>query len=148
MEEVSSTDPGNNSQPDDDEARTTVSSLWELEVVDMNNEYMDPLEWTVRKVIPIPKQYFWEAENVQTEELPIKLKVWHRSVAAMGSVVRFVDRLGKPVVGFFGLTNSRFEYVTSTMTEEDWEYSRRQVQERRNLQQQEDMETQEQHQQS
>jgi hypothetical protein len=32
----------------------------ELNVVDMHDETMDPLEWAIRKVIPIPKVYYWE----------------------------------------------------------------------------------------
>ena len=133
-------------ESDDSVEQSASSSLWELQVVDMTNEDMDMLEWTVRKIIPIPKHYYWEdsaaTENISLNELPIKLKVWHRSVAVMGSMVRFVDRLGQPVVNFVGLNNSRFDYVTSTMTQEDWDYSRRTVRERRNLRQQEEMETQ------
>jgi hypothetical protein len=52
----------------------------------------------------------------------------------MGTIVRFTDdRIGKPVAAFLGLTSSRFDYVTSTMTEADWEYSRRTAEQRRIL---------------
>jgi hypothetical protein len=110
--------------------------LLELEQVDMTTREtsMDPFEWTVRKLISIPKRYYWEVEDVDPEQLPIRLKLWHRSVAAMGTIVRFTDdRIGKPVAAFLGLTSSRFDYVTSTMTEADWEYSRRTAEQRRIL---------------
>lgn len=34
--------------------------LNECEEADLSDENMDPIEWTVRKVIPIPKHYYWE----------------------------------------------------------------------------------------
>jgi hypothetical protein len=104
--------------------------LTELEEVDMTDENMDPIEWAVRKLIPIPKTYFWQIDSVDPKELPGNLKLWHRTVGAMGSAVKFTDRIGKQVADALGLSASRFDYVTSTMNEEDWNYSRRAVQER------------------
>ena len=119
--------------------------LMEVEEVDMNDELMDPFEWATRKLIPIPKQYYWEVVDseeapVDPKELPLKLKLWHRSVAAGGSALRLVDRMGKPVAGLLGLSSSRFDYVTSTMTERDWESSRQIVTERRKHQQEDQLE--------
>jgi hypothetical protein len=97
----------------------------------MTDEYLDPFEWTVRKLIPIPKQYYWDNETiVDARLLPTKLKLWHQSVAALGTLVRWTDRIGKSIVDALGLTLSRFDHVTSTMTERDWDYSRRVVTER------------------
>eukprot|EP00541_Cyclophora_tenuis_P019410 CAMPEP_0116576766 /NCGR_PEP_ID=MMETSP0397-20121206/20724_1 /TAXON_ID=216820 /ORGANISM="Cyclophora tenuis, Strain ECT3854" /LENGTH=148 /DNA_ID=CAMNT_0004105863 /DNA_START=164 /DNA_END=610 /DNA_ORIENTATION=+ len=87
----------------------------------MNDPMMDPLEWTVRKVIPIPKAYFWETGNT---DLPPRTKLWHRTVGAMSNVVKFVDTLGKPVGEFTGVTSSRYDYVTSTMTQKQMETAR------------------------
>jgi hypothetical protein len=101
-----------------------------LEEIDMNDENLDMLEWTTRKLISIPKTYYWDHPEADPEKLPTKLKLWHRSVAAMGSVVRFTDRIGAPITNALGLTASRFDYVTSTMTERDWERSRQLVEER------------------
>merc|ERR1712043_8097 len=84
-----------------------------------NDEDMDMLEWSVRKLIPIPKKYFWE-EPVNTD-LPLKTKVWHRTVGVMGSMVRLPDRIGKPIVDNATQSSGRFSYVTSTMTKEEWE---------------------------
>lgn len=123
--------------------RVLPKELMAVEEVDMNDELMDPFEWVTRKVIPIPKQYYWEDSEdapVDPKDLPIKLKLWHRSVAAGGSALRLVDRMGKPVTGFLGLSSSRFDYVTSTMSEQDWESSRRIVKERRKQQQEDQLE--------
>lgn len=113
--------------------------LLELEVVDMNNELMDPLEWMTRKLISIPARYYWDT-GIDPAGLPFRLKLWHRSVGFMGSIIRTIDRVGKPLVDFLGITSSRFHYVTSTMTETDWEYSRRVVQERRSQRHQDEVE--------
>jgi hypothetical protein len=104
----------------------------------MNDEDLDMLEWMTRKMISIPKSYYWDHPEVDAEQLPIRLKLWHRSVAALGSAVRFTDRIGAPITNALGLTASRFEYVTSTMTERDWEYSRRVAEDRRIVLQRED----------
>lgn len=45
--------------------------------------------------------------------------------------MRFTDRVGKPVTNGLGLTTSRFDYVTSTMTSEDWERARTTASERK-----------------
>jgi hypothetical protein len=86
----------------------------QLEVVDMNNEDMDMLEWIVRKTIPIPKKYYWETGNT---DLPRNVKIWHNVVGSMSGAVKWLDRVGKPVVDATGLTASRFDYVESTMTD-------------------------------
>ncbi|CAJ1954416.1 unnamed protein product [Cylindrotheca closterium] len=126
--------------------RPIPKELMEVEEVDMNDELMDPFEWATRKLIPIPKQYYWEDSDnseeapVDPKVLPLKLKLWHRSVAAGGSALRMVDKMGKPVAGFLGLSSSRFDYVTSTMSERDWESSRQIVSERRKHRQEDQLE--------
>ena len=142
--------------PDDFEQPTAShhpaipKELLEVEEVDMNDELMDPFEWAARKLIPIPKQYYWEQGEPSSEDdtpppvdpknLPLKIILWHRSVAAGGSALRLVDRMGKPVVRFLGLGSSRFDYVTSTMTEQDWENSREIARERRKQEQENQLE--------
>jgi hypothetical protein len=86
----------------------------QLYEVDMNDPKMDALEWAVRKIIPIPKAYYWDTGNTN---LPMKTKAWHQIVSALSGVVAFIDRVGKPVVDLTGLTTSRFDYIKSTMTE-------------------------------
>lgn len=126
--------------------------LLEVEEVDMNDESMDPFEWAARKLVPIPKQYYWEATTednsaddgglvpLDPKELPLKLKLWHRSVSAMGSAVRLTDSMGKSIGSYLGLSSSRFDYVTSTMNEQEWESSRQMVNARREEHQKERLE--------
>ena len=41
----------------------------QCEEVDMSDDMMDPMEWTVRKILPIPKVYFWESDlSLDTNE--------------------------------------------------------------------------------
>lgn len=111
------------SEPEDD----TPVEL-QLEKVDMENEDMDMLEWTVRKIIPIPKQYYWETGN---DDLPLRIKAWHQAVGSMSATIKWIDRIGKPIVDASGLKSSRFEYVRETMTEEQIQESIEKVRQRK-----------------
>ena len=62
--------------------------------VDMNDPLMDPLEWTVRKFVPI-----W------------KIKFWHRTVAILGKGVKSAESAGEVVANTLGLNGSRYDYV-------------------------------------
>mmetsp|Transcript_22924 Transcript_22924/g.63896 ORF Transcript_22924/g.63896 Transcript_22924/m.63896 type:complete len:203 (-) Transcript_22924:327-935(-) len=106
-------------------------SLTALHEVDLTAPDMDPFEWTARKLIPIPKEYYWDNPDVTEEELPTRLKLWHRTVGTLESIVQFTDNtVGKKVADLTGLSSQRFDYVTSSMTEADWEYSRQVVAQR------------------
>ena len=113
---------------EDTVSSTEVPIELQLEEVDMDDEMMDPLEWTVRKVVPIPKAYFWETGN---HDLPASTKLWHRTVGTMSRLVKFMDSVGKPVAEAVGVGSSRFDYVTSTMTEEQMEEAKRTAEERK-----------------
>ena len=94
----------------------------QLELVDMNDEDMDMLEWIVRKIIPIPKQYYWEStttsRSTDASNLPRSVVIWHNVVGTLSRAVQWIDRMGTPVADATGLTSSRFDYVLSTMTDE------------------------------
>ena len=94
----------------------------QLEIVDMNDEDMDMLEWIVRKIIPIPKQYYWEStttsRSTDASNLPRSVVIWHNVVGTLSRAVQWIDRMGTPVADATGLTSSRFDYVLSTMTDE------------------------------
>jgi hypothetical protein len=61
-----------------------------LEEIDMKDENLDiVLGGRLAKLVSIPKTYILGSAQMPTEQLPTKLKLWHRSVAAAGSVVRF-----------------------------------------------------------
>ena len=96
--------------------------------VDMNDPLMDPLEWTVRKVVPIPRAYFWETGN---HDLPWKIKLWHRTVAVLGKGVKGAESAGEVVANTFGLNGSRYDYVYDTMTPEEREIAEQVARERR-----------------
>mmetsp|Transcript_14688 Transcript_14688/g.17877 ORF Transcript_14688/g.17877 Transcript_14688/m.17877 type:complete len:170 (+) Transcript_14688:75-584(+) len=103
----------------------------QLEEVDMDDPKMDPLERSVRRIIPIPKKYYWENENDTNIELPVKVKVWHNTVAILGNITRFAEKIGEVAADTIGLTASRYSYVTDTMTEEQWEDARMVADERK-----------------
>mmetsp|Transcript_895 Transcript_895/g.813 ORF Transcript_895/g.813 Transcript_895/m.813 type:complete len:208 (-) Transcript_895:173-796(-) len=94
----------------------------QCEEVNMEDPNMDPLEWTVRKLVPIPKAYYWETGN---EDLPFKTKTWHQTVSRLGAAKRMAERIGEAVANFTGLNSSSYDYVISTMTEEQWEAAKK-----------------------
>mmetsp|Transcript_30037 Transcript_30037/g.36638 ORF Transcript_30037/g.36638 Transcript_30037/m.36638 type:complete len:196 (-) Transcript_30037:411-998(-) len=100
----------------------------QCEEVDMNDPKMDPLEWSARTLIPIPKAYYWDTKN---ENLPLRTKAWHQTVAALGSTLRVAESVGEVAANVLGLNSSRYDYVTDAMTEEDWARSRQLAEERR-----------------
>ena len=103
----------------------------QCEEVDMDDEMMDPMEWTVRKILPIPKKYFWEGGGENEEKLSFRTKLWHRGVAIMGRGLRWAEFAGEVLSNVFGINSSRYQYVMDGMSEEDWERARR-VNEERN----------------
>ena len=98
------------------------------EEVDMNDPNMDPLEWSARSIIPIPKAYYWDTKN---EDLPLRTKAWHQTVSALGATLRVAESVGEVAANFLGFTSSRYDYVTDQMTEEDWKRARQASEERR-----------------
>ncbi len=94
----------------------------QCEEVDMNDPTMDPLEWGVRKMISIPKQYYWVSKNY---DVSVRTKVWHRSIATLGVSLRMAEKVGEVLANFTGLNSSRFEDVTVFMSDEEWENARK-----------------------
>jgi hypothetical protein len=93
-------------------------------------EDMDPLEYAVRKVLPIPAHYYWEMalSAEELERIRPGVKRWHRTIAALDRVQVFLDRtIAQPVASTLGLTESRFANVTDSMSEEEWKISKRNV---------------------
>jgi len=108
--------------------------LTERQEVDMTDEDMDPLEWTFRKLVPIPAHFYWDVvvDEKERAHIPTKIKVWHKTIASLGAVQQFADRwIARPVASGLGVTSSRFQYVTDNMTQEDWKESKRIVTERK-----------------
>lgn len=80
------------------------------------------LEKTVRRLIPIPKAYYFETGN---KNIPLKTKAWHRTVSSLGTVLRWSEKIGEGVAKVTGVTESRFGHVTLNMTPEQWEEAER-----------------------
>jgi hypothetical protein len=87
----------------------------------MNDENLDPLEWSIRKIIPIPKKYYFETGNY---DVPFRTKAWHRSVQAMGLALHGVEKIGGFFASFLGLNSSRYDDVLAYMSKEELEQSR------------------------
>lgn len=103
-----------------------------LLVVDMSSEDMDPIEWTVRKVLPIPCDYYWDViPEEQHAEIPTSTKVWHRTISFLCRAHEWTNQhVAQPLVSGLGLTESRFDYVVDQMTPEQWERSKARMAER------------------
>ena len=102
--------------------------------VDITNPNMDPLEYTVRKYIPIPKAYFWDTTNEMNEyntQLPPRIKAWHYSIYYLGEVLKKAEAGGEIVANILGLNSGPFDYVTDHMTSEQMAQSQANVDRRR-----------------
>lgn len=98
-----------------------------LEEFNENDQDMDPLEWTTRKLISIPKVYYWQTGNY---DVATRTKVWHYSIYTLGTMTRCAEYIGNCIADMTGLNSSQYDYVTDTMTPEEWEISRRNLEAR------------------
>jgi hypothetical protein len=107
--------------------------LSQRQVVDMSDEDMDPIEWTVRKVVPIPAEYYWNTlSEEQHDQVPARTKFWHKTISFLCGAQQWTERsVAKPLAAGLGLTGSRFDYVVDNMTDKEWEKSRATVAARR-----------------
>jgi hypothetical protein len=76
------------------------------------------LEKTARRIIPIPKAYYFQTGNTN---IPLKTKAWHRTVQTLGTLLRWSEKIGHGVAKVTGLEESRFEDITGTMDKTQWE---------------------------
>jgi heterodisulfide reductase subunit B len=99
------------------------------QVVDMTDEYMDPIEWTVRKVLHIPEAYYWDVIlEEQYDQVPVRTKFWHKTIALLNGAHNWTNRsFAKPLASALGLTDSPFDYVVDTMTDKEWKESKEKV---------------------
>ena len=109
--------------------------------VDLDDENMDPIEWTFRKLVPLPAVYFWDLLEGQPEEvkreylqtkIPRKIRAWHRVIGSLDRAQHWMtDWVAKPLAGGLGITESRFSYVIDNMSEAELNESKRMVAERK-----------------
>ena len=81
-------------------------------------------------MIPIPKKYYWDTQ-IEAKTLSFKTKAWHNTVYGLGKLLHISESVGGVAASVLGLNESRYAYVTDTMTEEEWEEARRINKERR-----------------
>lgn len=106
---------------------------YQLYEVDLTNPDMDPLEYTFRRFVPIPRVYFWDSAsdaNDQNRQLPFRIKMWHRSIYYAGECLKRAEAAGGVIAGFLGLNSGPFDYVVDGMTEEEMRQSQRNVEQR------------------
>jgi hypothetical protein len=86
-----------------------------------DDDLLDPLERTVRYLVPIPRTYYWNA-NLNAEEqreIPFLIKAWHHSISSGERFGHWTSRnIGMPIAASLGLTESRFQFVLDRMDEE------------------------------
>lgn len=114
-------------------SRQELPIEYQLYEVDLTNPDMDPLEYTFRRYVPIPKAYFWNTAseaNGYNRNLPFRIKWWHRSIYYMGEALKKAEAGGEVIANFLGLNDGPFEYVTNNMTEEEMARSRANVEAR------------------
>ncbi|GAX28606.1 hypothetical protein FisN_1Hu603 [Fistulifera solaris] len=118
-----------------------IEYLQQTQVVDMNAEDMDPLEWTFRKVVPIPEHYYWDVVSNKEDQaqIPARIRFWHRSLYALSCASQWTDdHIGQPLARSLGLHTPRMNDVTMFMSDDDWKRSQRIVAERQNQEIKED----------
>ena len=59
------------------------------------------------------------------------MKLWHNTIYYLGVCLQKAESAGGIVANVLGLNSGEFDYVTSTMTEEQWEQSRRNMEQRK-----------------
>jgi hypothetical protein len=104
------------------------------EVDEVTMSRMDPLEYTFRKYIPIPRVYFWDTAVTSINDqhdLPRRIKLWHYTIYYLGEGLRIAEKGGEVVANVLGLNDGPFNYVTSGMTPEEMVASRAMMDERR-----------------
>ena len=125
------------SKPSYDTPEELYAILTERHQVDMEREDMDPLEWSVRKVVPIPAHYYWDVvpedkDGTMQTEIPRSIRWWHNSVHAMANALEWTEqKVGLPLGRRLGLLSPRMSDVTMFMSDDDWKKSERIVTERK-----------------
>lgn len=107
---------------------------YQLHETDLADPEMDPLEYTFRRYVPVPKAYFWDTASEANEfnqNLPIRVKWWHRTIYFLGECLKKAEAGGEVVANFLGLNSGPFDYVTDNMTEEEMARSRANVEMRK-----------------
>ena len=114
-----------------------------LQLTPEEDELLDPIERTVRYIVPIPKYYYWdvlkeEATNseapsntITADQIPFTIKSWHTVIALCDSIGTWTNQhIAQPIASYTGLTGPRFHEVINSMTPQEIQQSQRIVHER------------------
>ena len=138
-----------------DELIRMLSERHILQLTPEEDELLDPIERTVRYIIPIPKYYYWDVlkeqanhngdsnsearsmnddgtKNIITsDQIPYSIKSWHTIIGLCESIGTWTNHhVAQPIASFTGLTGPRFHEVLNSMTPQEMRQSQRMVQER------------------
>lgn len=87
------------------------------------DEMLDPIERTVRYLVPIPKRYYWDVVTTR-DHVPLSIRVWHQSIASCETIGTWAnDYIGQPLAAMLGLKRPRFFEVIESMTAEEFDES-------------------------
>jgi hypothetical protein len=132
-----------------DELIRMLSERHILQLTPEEDELLDPIERTVRYLIPIPKYYYWDVMKehanhnstknsevpneaiITSDQIPYTIRSWH-------TIINLCDRIGtwtnthiaQPIASYTGLTGPRFHEVLTSMTPQEMQQSQRIVHER------------------
>jgi hypothetical protein len=124
------------------------------------DELLDPIERTIRYIVPIPKYYYWdilrtkqEQEQQQqqrdsstntevdsgepsvvsltSDDIPYSIKSWHTIIGMCDYFGTWTNRIiAQPIASYIGLTGPRFHEVLNSMTQQERQQSKQIVLER------------------
>ena len=110
-----------------------------LDPTEVQDDMVDPIERTVRAIVPIPKYYYWDICNTDADikEIPKTIQLWHSAIYSCNVIGQWTTKnVGLPIASALGLTSSRFHEVIDQMSPQELDESRQQVKERREREQQ------------
>lgn len=132
-----------------DELIRMLSERHILQLTPEEDELLDPIERTVRYIIPIPKYYYWDVlkehadessndsearggpTSITADQIPFTIKSWHTIIGVCDSIGTWTNNhIAQPIASYTGLTGPRFHEVISSMTPQEMQQSQRIVQER------------------
>jgi hypothetical protein len=118
-----------------------LSERYVLQLSPEDDALLDPLERTVRYLIPIPKYYYWDVlrqasnenpESFSIADVPWSVRLWHDAIGSADYTGAWLNqRLAQPIASWMGLTGPRFHEVLNSMTEEELQQSRNRILERK-----------------
>jgi hypothetical protein len=117
-----------------DDLIATLADRHVLQLTPEEDQLLDPIERTVRYIIPIPKHYYWEILHDRKDwlRIPVLIRAWHNTIGYLEHVGTWTNTsVAQPIASFLGLTGPRFHEVINSMTAEEMQQSAHTVRDRR-----------------